>query len=106
MSAAGDADARAPAKVPNPPTRGRVLFIRVGGPDDAPVLRPAIVTRDADEALRVNVQLFCDGANDIREPLVRRNHLDPYHGQWITDVEPGDGVGEWSWPPHVTPPKK
>lgn len=91
------------------PSPGRIVHVRIGGPDDIPDLRPAIVVRDWGGGT-VNLQLFLDGTNDRGEwdPSTAANK-EPSHGlyknadcdkgsAWLTSILEGEGVGEWRWP--------
>jgi len=85
--------APAPAQVP---TVGRIVHYRVGGDDDAPELRPAIVVRDWGGGC-VNLQVFLDGRNDDRH--AETSERECIQGTaWRTSVTEGAEVGQWRWP--------
>lgn len=79
---------------------GPIVLYRIGGPDDAPELRPALVVRCWSPTC-LNLQVLFDGLND-------RYHADRPPGflcasdeeaargiGWRTSVLEGDGVGCW-----------
>lgn len=93
------------------PTIGRTVLFRVGGTDEEPELRPAVVVKTWPGAFdgSANLQVFIDGRNDRRwiypgreaegdagrifdEDQVRSGVA------WRTSVHRGTAVGEWRWP--------
>jgi hypothetical protein len=77
------------------------VLVRIGGPDTAPELRPAVIVKGWSPSC-VNAQLFVDGSND--DPMVcplfgvpplsvRGNHV-----LWVTSVTEGLGVGQFRRP--------
>lgn len=88
--------ASASNRVANAPIEvGDTILVRIGGTDEAPRLRPAIVVRVAAEC--VNVQIFVDGTNDRADlvALLGSSAQVPLCTLWRTSVLAGDGVGEW-----------
>lgn len=80
---------------------GDTILVRVGGTDDAPDVRPALVTRVLSESC-VNAQLFLDGGNDDALPAqFTRGQTYLERGDaptWLTSVIQGTGIGQWQLP--------
>lgn len=97
----------APSPAPAPaPTVGRIVHYRVGGTDETPDVRPAMVVR-VWSATCVQLQVFLDGSNDAHrtivsgsgEPVPMFTGHETLRGlAWRTSVALGDSVGEWRWP--------
>lgn len=82
-----------------PASIGRIVHVRVGGEDDSPVLRPAIIVRVWGDTC-VNAIVHLDGRNDDVY-----GRLDGECGRhvevgtvWCTSISLGEGVGNWRWP--------
>lgn len=75
---------------------GQVL-VRVGGPDEAPDLRPAIVTR-AHSATCVNAMVFLDGPNDAAVELPGEHGRGHPGIRWCASLDRGDDIGQWRFP--------
>ena len=85
------------------PTIGRIIHVRIGGTDEEPVLRPAIIVRWWSGST-VNAQVLLDGTNDLEiartsnfagiidEDACRRGVA------WLTSISEGEGIGYWRWP--------
>lgn len=82
---------------PPPPTVGRVVHYRIGGTDEEPELRPAIVVRVWSGDC-CNLQVFLDGRNDDDAQVGVTQHEAIRGMSWRTSVTEGAGVGEWRWP--------
>jgi hypothetical protein len=83
------------------PSIGMIVHVRIGGSDEHPILRPAIVTNTFGGQI-CNAQVFLDHTNDseergvhIQAPLVRIDQLRA-HGY---SLQEGDSVGQWRSPP-------
>lgn len=92
-----------PEKTRPIPSVGRIVQYKLPSGPNRGHYRPAIIVRVMDaeydsigaspESL-VQLQVFTDGMNDGVE-----YGLHPMH--WATSVTPGDGFGEYIWPPYV-----
>lgn len=90
------------------PTIGRIVLVNIGKnptkhDSETEHLRPAVVVRvwgDTPQAA-VNVQLLTDCDNDIGCEYFANNQIIVSHIVWLTSICPGDGVGQWRWPPRV-----
>lgn len=83
---------------------GRIVYVRIGGPDEHPELRPAIVVKIWPAGC-FNGQMFLDGLNDTprieeaADTQAQFSEEDCAEGcAWVTSVSEGDGIGEWRWP--------
>lgn len=78
------------------PKIGAMVLLRVGGTDDEPALRPALVVRvwTADSC---NAQVFMDGHNDDRDYPCLQGELsrDPTGTRWCTSIVRGSDKGQW-----------
>lgn len=80
------------------PTVGRIVHYRIGGTDEAPEFRPAIIVRVWSE-VGVNLQVLLDGTNDRVGRLPGEVARVPDVGiVWCTSIMRGLGVGQWCWP--------
>lgn len=82
---------------------GRIVHYRVGGTDEAPELRPALVVRLFEGLPYGNLQVFVDGSNDKRWqfPSGHSVFATPECDAglaWKTSVSEGHQVGQWRWP--------
>lgn len=73
---------------------GDIVLARVGGPDETPELRPAIVVRVWSEDC-CNAQVLLDGINDRIDHLPGEQRRDPTGVAWCTSITRGDAVGQW-----------
>lgn len=74
---------------------GDTVLVRIGGTDQEPVLRPAIVVRVWGGAC-VNLQVFLDGTNDAAAvKALTGQPAAPVCILWRTSVGAGMGVDEW-----------
>ena len=86
-----------PEKKQQVPSIGRIVHYKLPGGTNRGHYRPAIIVRVWDEPATpeslVQLQVFTDGQNDglVGFPNVI----------WETSVKPGDGFGEYIWPPYV-----
>lgn len=84
------------------PAYGRTVFVRIGGTDDEPVIRPGFVVQVWNSTC-VNVQLQLDGTNDRRwtdsegKPLFTEEQLSR-GSAWLTSIVEGNAIREWRWP--------
>lgn len=85
------------------PSIGRIVHFRIGGTDEEPELRPALIVR-VWSPTSVNLQVFFDGSNDVPRPPAEADGIRPDLDEaerglgWRTSVTEGDGVGYWRWP--------
>lgn len=85
------------------PSIGRIVHFRIGGTDEDPVLRPALIVR-VWSGDTVNVQVFLDGSNDrglLADEVERSGSV-----VWCESVTRGDGIGQYRWPHVVAPPSQ
>lgn len=98
----------------------RFVFVRIGGTDEKPETRPALVVRSWGPEC-VNAQLFLDGGNDDRystgcsynygtegaqgcslfaprDPQACRDGFTPRASDvvWVTSITKGPGIGQWT----------
>jgi hypothetical protein len=88
---------------------GRLVHYRVGGTDETPELRPALVVRVWSDTC-VNLRVFPDGSNDspahgigwkdekgeIRDIFTAAER--EAGSAWKTSAVEGTGIGSWRWP--------
>lgn len=89
---------------------GRIVHYRIGGTDESPELRPALVVRDWGSGC-VNLQVFLDGNNDrndgtpsyTREGYEQVSKEESASGSaWRTSRTEGGQIGQWRWPVRVS----
>jgi hypothetical protein len=90
----------APGAAAIAPTPGRIVHFYL--PDGS--VRPAQVVRVFEGGSYVNLQVYTDGLNDLRTVDKHGRRVFPRASCesglcWMTSVEHGTGVGQWSWPP-------
>jgi hypothetical protein len=81
------------------PTIGRVVHVRIGGPDGTPVLRAAVVVNAWPGSSAANLQVQLDPANDSHRELPPNLYV--VVGGTIaagSSITRGPGVGQWRWP--------
>lgn len=80
-------------------TIGALVHVRVGGADDTPVLRPAVVVAVWTDTA-ANLVVSWDGKNDIG----LQTALPGFSGEpgalvsWLTSSEQGQDLRQWRWP--------
>lgn len=79
------------------PTIGRIVHVRIGGEDDRPELRPALIVRVWSDTC-CNLQVFLDGTNDRVERLDGECKRTESGIVWCTSVSQGEAFGQWRWP--------
>lgn len=89
------------------PSIGRIVQVRIGGTEEEPELRPALVVKVWGDTC-INVQTFLDGTNDkqhiasAKDSAVSFGEVDCLRGHlWATSVCEGVGIGQWRWPAKV-----
>jgi hypothetical protein len=90
------------------PTTGRLVHFRIGGTDEAPKLRPALVVEDwgiteapnTDQGA-VNLVVFLDGSNDKAKDRAKVGLPEKGLTGWVTSRTRGKGIGQWREPKRV-----
>lgn len=81
------------------PSIGRIVHVRIGGTDEAPIWRPGIVVSVHGPEL-CNVAIFLDHHNDAEDRVqlrgLQRVDSGRAHGY---SLSPGEGLNNWRWPP-------
>lgn len=95
---------RGKASSEEPP--GTFVLYRVGGTDETPELRPAVVVRSW-SADSINAQVFVDGSNDLRHTYPDGEAMFDKPAcvrglAWKTSITRGDAVGQWRSAPGGT----
>lgn len=93
----------APASPASEPTTAAVgpevrlgdrVFLRIGGTDEDPVLRPALVVRVWTQE-SVNLQVFLDGHNDDEREIAGELARGVPGIRWCTSMQRGLGPHQW-----------